>query len=128
MRDWLERFLVRRTQGLTAASRIPVIGPGVRRLGKLLVPAKSIVWVQIEAGAGIGLWMKLNPRTDEVFLHGKGEPSVQKCIDEFLKPGIVFNDPGTNCGYFSLIDARALARRDRSIRLRRNVNLRSELA
>jgi FkbM family methyltransferase len=62
--------------------------------------------MQIQAGAGKGLWMKLNPRTADLFFQGAVEPSVQRFLAEHLSPGMVFYDLGANLGFFSLIAAR----------------------
>jgi len=73
-----------------------------------MLPSRGLVWLQIEGGAGKGLWMELNPRTGQGYVRGTGEPSVQEFFVEHLKPGMVVFDLGANCGYFSLIAARCV--------------------
>jgi FkbM family methyltransferase len=106
MRDWIARTAVKHSARLAVISRVPLLGFCVRVLGRLVVPPQSLVWTQIQEGAGKGLWMELYPRTAELFYHGAGEVCVQKFIVEHLKPGMVFYDLGTNLGFFSLIAAR----------------------
>lgn len=89
-------------------SRVPVLGSCVRAVGRLILPSRDLVWLQIEAGAGKDLWMKLNPLTGQGFVRGTGERGVQDFFVENLKPGMVVYDLGSNCGYFSLIAARCV--------------------
>jgi FkbM family methyltransferase len=109
MRDWIARLAANHFNGIFAISRIPVVGPLVRKLGKFVVPAQTLVWMQIQSGPGEGLWIELNPRTAQAVL--EGEPPVEKFLQEKLKPGMVFYDVGANYGFFSLIAARLVGDR-----------------
>src|ERR1039458_3094959 len=108
MRDWIARIVVRNSEGLATASRMPVLGPCIRALGGLILPSRKLVWLQIEGGAAKDLWMELNPRTGQGYVRETGELSVQNFSLEHLKPGMVVYDLGANCGYFSLIAARCV--------------------
>jgi len=108
MPEWIGRAVATYSARIAAISRIPVLRGCVRKLGRLIVPRQSLVWVQVQAGVGRGLWLNLNPRTAEAFVRGEGEPSVQAFIAQHLKPGMVFYDLGTNLGFFSLVAARQI--------------------
>ena len=106
MQEWIARTAVKHSARLAVISRIPVLGFCLRGLGRLVVPPQSLVWTEVQGGAGKGLWMELYPRTAALFYEGAGEVCVQKFMVEHLKPGLVFYDLGTNLGFFSLIAAR----------------------
>src|SRR5579864_6337620 len=108
MANWIARSVVRHSESLAFISRTPVLGPCVRALGRIMLPSRDLVWLQIEGGAGKDLWMELNPRTGQGLVRGTGEPGVQDFIVKHLKPGMVAYDLGSNCGYFSLIAARCV--------------------
>jgi FkbM family methyltransferase len=108
MTNWIARTVVRHSERLASMSRVPIIGPCVRALGRFMLPSQGLVWLQIEGGAGKDLWMELNPRTGQGFVRGTGESRVQNFFVENLKPGMVVYDLGANCGYFSLIAARCV--------------------
>ena len=113
MRNWIARIVARNSERLAAMSRVPVLGPCVRALGRLMLPSRGLVWLQIEGGAGKNLWMELNLRTGQGYVRGIGEPGVQNFFVQHLKPGMVVYDLGANCGYFSLIAARCVGAQGR---------------
>ena len=43
-------------------SRVPVVGPSLRKLLRFVLPSESLVWALIRSGPGKGLWVHLNPR------------------------------------------------------------------
>jgi len=111
IRYWLAQFAAQHSVNFAAITRIPFLGPWMRVIGRFVVPPRAIVWVKIKAGAGKDLWMEVNPRTAHVFLRGEREPTVEKFIQERLKPDMVFYDLGANCGFFSLIAAQLVGNR-----------------
>ena len=89
-------------------SRVPVVGPSLRKLLRFVLPSDSLVWAVIRSGPGKGLWVHLNPRFEMEYLEGNYEPTVWRVLQSHLKPGAVFYDVGAHIGLFSLIAARDL--------------------
>ena len=89
-------------------SRVPVVGPSLRKLLRFVLPSDSLVWAVIRSGPGKGLWVHLNPRFEMEYLEGKYEPTVWRVLQSHFKPGAVFYDVGGHIGLFSLIAARNL--------------------
>lgn len=104
-RAWLGRWTLRCSPALTRVRRWPVLGRMVQRIGRRLLPADTLVWMQVQAGPGKGLWLRLNPRTGNLYFRGGGEARVQEYLAMRLKPGMVFYDVGANIGLFTLIAA-----------------------
>ena len=99
-------FLVQFASSLSALRRVPVLGNILRWTSRRLVPPGALVWVKIQAGAGAGLWIRVNPRTGKVVQQGLGEQAVQRALQQHVQPGMTFYDVGANIGFFSLIAAR----------------------
>jgi FkbM family methyltransferase len=99
-------FLLRYGSRLRALRRAPVLGPMLSRVSRLIVPAGTLVWQAVEDGPAKGLWLRLNPRTGELYARGGGEPQVQAALVKLLRPGMTFYDVGANIGFFSLLAAR----------------------
>jgi len=116
---------------LRSLRNIPILGGLVHRLSYRLLPVNEKVWARVENGPGKGLWLELNPRTGQQYLHGEVETAVQNILEKKLKPGMVFYDLGANIGFFSLLASRLVGpagkvysfEPDREVadRLRRNV-------
>jgi FkbM family methyltransferase len=85
---------------------LPFLGNLVRRLSYRVLPADERVWARVERGPGQGLWLELNPRTGQHYLHGDVDPEIQPVLAERVKPGMVFYDLGANIGFFSVLAAR----------------------
>jgi hypothetical protein len=57
--------------------------------------------VQVQRGPAQGLWLHLNPRTGHSYFEGEGELEVQRVMEQYLRPGMIFYDIGANIGFFS---------------------------
>ena len=105
-RKWIGSLLLGLPEPLRSLRNVPVLGNLAHRLSYRILPADEKVWARVERGSGEGLWLELNPRTGQLYLHGDVEPAIQKVLAERLKPGMVFYDLGANIGFFSLLAAR----------------------
>jgi FkbM family methyltransferase len=105
-RTWIGSLLLGLPEPLRSLRNVPVIGNLAHRLSRRFLPADEKVWARVERGSAEGLWLELNPRTGQQYLHGEVEPAIQKILAERLKPGMVFYDLGANIGFFSLLAAR----------------------
>jgi hypothetical protein len=85
---------------------LPLIGPCLRCASTKPVPRDSLAWVQVRHVAAQGIWLHLNPRTGHDYYHGDVEPEVQRVLQKYLRPGMIFYDVGANIGFFSLLAAR----------------------
>ena len=91
---------------LRSIRNIPILGNLAHRLSHWFLPKDEKVWARVEQGSAEGLWLELNPRTGQHYLHGDVEPAIQEVLAKRLKPGMVFYDLGANIGFFSLLAAR----------------------
>lgn len=98
--------LVRKAYG--AASRIPFVGAGLRRIAKRVMPPGTRVWTAITAGFGRGLMVNLDSRYEDEYARGGHEPLVEKMLTSHLRPGWVVYDVGAHIGILSLIAARVV--------------------
>lgn len=138
-RQWIGGAFLRAPESLRAIRTWPVLGSWVHRLSHAVLPPNQHHWAQVKAGAAKGLWLELNPRTGEKYLHGTAEEPVQDVLIKHLRPAMVLYDLGANVGMFSLIAARIVGPQGHvysfepdstvSARLRRNIarNLLSNL-
>jgi len=102
----MAKLLLRYAAPLSGLRRIPVLGGLLSWTSRRLVPANTLIWVQIQQGPAQGLWVRLNPRTGQGLQQGAGEPAMQQALVEHLRPGMTFFDLGANLGFFSLLAAR----------------------
>ena len=86
--------------------KVPYFGRLVRELCDRLFPRGQLVWTRIRTGPAREIWMELNPRTGQSYLHAQVEQTVQEFMVEQLRPGMIFYDLGANIGFFSLLAAR----------------------
>jgi FkbM family methyltransferase len=100
--------LVRKAYG--AASRIPLVGPGLRKIVKSVVPPGTRVWTTIAGGSGRGLMVNLDSRYEDGYARGGHEPLVEKMLTSHLRPGFVVYDVGAHIGILALIAARVVGR------------------
>ena len=124
-------MLLRSPAPLRSLRDLPFIGKLIHRLSHRIVPDDQKVWARVETGPARGLWLELNPRTGQNYLHGEVETTVQKILAERLRPEMVFYDLGANIGFFTLLAARLVGAGGRvfsfepdpenAARLRRNV-------
>jgi FkbM family methyltransferase len=106
VRQWIGRLLLSLPAPLRSLRNVPLLGNLAHRLSHGVLSSDEKVWARVQQGVGAGLWLELNPRTGQHYLHGEVEPLVQTVLTEHLKPGMVFYDLGANIGFFSLIAAR----------------------
>jgi FkbM family methyltransferase len=105
-RKWIGSLLLGLPAPLRSLRNLPILGNFAHRLSHRFLPVDEKVWARVERGPAEGLWLELNPRTGQHYLHGDVEPAIQKILAERLKPGMVFYDLGANIGFFSLLAAR----------------------
>src|SRR4029077_12076424 len=91
---------------LRSVRNLPVFGSLVHCLSHRILPPDEKVWARVERGPGQGLWLELNPRTGQQYLHGDVEPVIQEILAGRLQPGMGFYDLGANIGFFSLLAAK----------------------
>src|SRR5580658_8215133 len=91
---------------LSALRRIPGFQFCAKRFGARIFPTGYREWFQVRDGIGKGIWLKLNPRTGGQYYRGKADTALQKVLQNYLRPGMVFYDLGSNNGFFSLVAAR----------------------
>lgn len=102
----IANLLLRCASPLSGLRRVPVLGGLLSWTSRRLVPAGTLIWVQIQQGPAQGLWIRLNPRTGQDLQQGAGEPAIQQALLQHLRPGMTFYDLGANIGFFSLLAAR----------------------
>ena len=104
MRTTLSQLLIENDRLLSALKRIPGFGFCVkkyRKRGKM--PAGHREWFQVQQGVGKDIWLKLNPWTGGQYYRGEADTNLQGVLRDYLKPGMVFYDIGSNNGFFALI-------------------------
>lgn len=111
----IAKLLLRFAPSLGRLRRVPVLGGFLSWTSRKLVPADSLIWVQIQRGPSEGLWIRVNPRTGQNVQQGIGEPEVQKAIIQHLCPDMTFYDVGANIGFFSLMAARLVGPQGRVV-------------
>jgi FkbM family methyltransferase len=130
-RKWIASMLLGLPAPLRELRNVPILGAIAHRLSHKMIPADEKLWARVERGPAKGLWIELNPRTGQHYLHGEVEPIVQQVLVEKLRPGMVFYDLGANIGFFTLLASRIVGEKGKVIsfepdpeiaaRLRRNV-------
>ena len=108
-----------------------MLGGVIHFLSARVLRADQKIWAKVKEGRARGLWLELNPRTGQTYLHGGAEPGVQEILAKRLRPGMVFYDLGANIGFFSLLAARIVGEQGHvfsfepdtevAARLRRNI-------
>ena len=109
------QLFLRYTVRLAGLRRLPVLGSFLHWASGKLVPRDSLTWVQVQRGPAQGLWLHLNPRTGHSYFEGEGEVEVQRVMEQYLRPGMIFYDIGANIGFFSLLAARIVGKEGRVI-------------
>jgi len=102
----MANLLLRYIAPFSGLRRLPIIGDLLSLASRRLVPPNILVWVQIQQGPAMGLWISVNPRTGSAVQQGLNEPAVQQALERYLRPGMTFYDLGANIGFFSLMAAR----------------------
>jgi FkbM family methyltransferase len=105
-RKWISSLMLALPGPLRSLRKVPVLGDLAHLLSHRFLPPDEKVWARVERGPAEGLWLELNPRTGQHYLHGDAEPAIQNILSKTLKPGMVFYDLGANIGFFSLLAAR----------------------
>lgn len=62
--------------------------------------------IVVRSGAGKGLRLLIDPRSEKYYWTGTHETPVQEAVSTFLKPGMTFWDIGAHIGLFALIGGR----------------------
>jgi FkbM family methyltransferase len=106
MRITLSHFLVENDRLLSTLKRIPGFRFCAKKFGARMLPAGHREWFQVQEGVGKDVWLKLNPRTGAQYYQGQADADLQRILRDYLKPGMVFYDLGSNNGFFSLVAAR----------------------
>ena len=106
VRKLLSSLMLELPAPLRSLRNLPILGSLVHRLSHRILPPDEKVWARVERGPGLGLWLELNPRTGQQYLHGEVELVIQEVLADRLKPGMVFYDLGANIGFFSLLAAK----------------------
>ena len=106
MTTLVDRLFVKYSSKFSALRRVPGLGAVTHRLSHRLLPPDRRVWVRVRKGVGQGLWLKLYPRTAQMFCDGELEPDLQEVLAKHLRPGMVFYDLGASVGLLSLLAAR----------------------
>jgi FkbM family methyltransferase len=106
MRIAFSHLLIENDRLLSTLKRIPGFRICAKKLGARVLPSDHREWFQVQDGVGKGVWLKLNPRSGGQYYRGQADADLQKILRDYLKPGMVFYDLGSNNGFFSLIAAR----------------------
>ena len=128
MRVALSHFVIENGPLLRAMRRIPGFHLCAKKVGAYLLPAGHREWFQVRDGVGEGIWLKLNPRSGDSYYRGSAETGIQAILRDYLKPGMVFYDLGSNIGFFSLLAARIVGPAGKVIAFEAEPRLESELA
>jgi FkbM family methyltransferase len=85
--------------------RLPRIGRGLdqfkRWIKRRFLPRKQ-VWVRIQSGLSMGMWMHLHFPREALIWRGKHEPEVQNAIQAAVRRGDVVYDVGAHVGTMAL--------------------------
>jgi FkbM family methyltransferase len=111
MRITLSQLLIGNGGLVSALKRIPGLRFCAKKFGALMLPPGHPEWFQVQQGVGRDIWLRLNPRTGGQFYRGQADTNLQLILRDYLKPGMVFYDIGSNNGFFSLIAARIVGPR-----------------
>jgi FkbM family methyltransferase len=106
MRIALSNFLIENERLLSALKRLPGFRFCAKKFGARVLPADHRQWFQVQDGVGKGVWLRLNPRSGGHYYRGQADADLQGILRNYLRPGMVFYDLGSNNGFFSLIAAR----------------------
>lgn len=86
--------------------RMPVVGAVIGRIAERAMPRHRRIWAAVLHGPGQGLLLALPPRVGVDIASGEVEPNVQAAMLQWLRPGSLFVDVGSNVGFFTLLGAR----------------------
>lgn len=106
MRITLSQLLIGNNRLLSALRRVPGFRLCAKKLGAHLLPADHREWFQVQDGVAKDIWLKLNPRSGGHYYRGDADAELQGVLRDYLKPGMVFYDLGSNNGFFALIASR----------------------
>jgi FkbM family methyltransferase len=93
-----------------AASKVPILGPALKKFIRSVLPYETRVWIRIRAGLGKGLWVYLDPRFEAVYVDGEYENLLQDSLLKYLQPDGVLYDVGAHIGIVSLCGAKLAGR------------------
>jgi FkbM family methyltransferase len=106
VRQWVGTMLLRSPEPLRSLRGVPFLGNFIHRLSHRVLSSDEKVWAQVRKGPLEGIWLELNPRTGQSYLHGDAESKGQTILSHLLRPGMVFYDLGANIGLYSLLASR----------------------
>jgi hypothetical protein len=72
-------------QTAKTAFRLPIIGTSLRRAADRVPRRGQRTWIQIPAGPGKGVWIKVEPYWEPGYLQGEPELLIQEILAEKLK-------------------------------------------
>ena len=84
----------------------PTLAPIMRKASNLLLPSSTEMTLKVRSGLGKGLVLELNPRWEPDLWRGHYEPSGQKVVAQYFRPGKTLYDVGGGIGFYSLVAAR----------------------
>ena len=127
MRVALSRLVIENGALLRTIRRFPGVHYCAKKIGAYILPAGYREWFQVRDGIGKGIWLKLNPRSGDSYFRGSADTGIQSILRDYLKPGMVFYDLGSNNGFFSLVAARIVGPVGKVIAFEAEPRLGSEL-
>ena len=89
-----------------SVSRLPVLGPMVRRTAGRVLAVGDRIWVRIPEGLCQGLWLRVEARFESQFLNGQYELQAQEILRKYLRPAGCFYDIGAHVGFLSICASR----------------------
>lgn len=87
-------------------NNVPALRSALRRVARAAIPRDTLLWLRISSGLGEGLWVRVDPRFEMIYVDGEYEPTIQRILSQYLKPGFVFYDVGAHIGIVSMFGAR----------------------
>ena len=128
MRIALSRWLIENDQLLSTMKRIPGFRFCAKKFGARMLPAGHREWFQVQDGVGKDIWLKLNPRSGAHYFRGHADADLQGILRDYLKPGMVFYDLGSNNGFYSLIGSRIVGPAGRVVAFEAEPSLGTDIA
>jgi FkbM family methyltransferase len=85
---------------------VPLLRSALRTIARAAIPRHTFLWFRVSSGLAEGLWVRVDPRFEMIYVDGEYEPTIQRILSQNLKPGFVFYDVGAHIGIVSMIGAR----------------------
>jgi FkbM family methyltransferase len=97
---------LRESSALRKLYRLPLLASVMKKASLLLLPELSEKVLEVKDGPGKGFRFELNPRWQPNLWRGSYDPSADRIMEEYFKPGKTFYDIGGGIGFYSLVAAR----------------------